>query len=152
MVKIANTQKAGSGKAEYYVGIDIGGTFTDGILIDEQGRVHHFKTPSVPANQAGYEIAIFRVDAVGKTKKPDSLTLSPAGPDPSHALKGQRQVFFQGSLTTTNIYAGEKLTTGNVIAGPGIVEYVDTTAVINANMSATVDPYLNLILRSEDIL
>src|SRR3989304_3924741 len=39
-----------SGRPEYYVGIDIGGTFTDGILIDEQGKVYHFKTPSVPTN------------------------------------------------------------------------------------------------------
>lgn len=101
-------------------------------------------------SQAGYEIAIFRVDAVGKTKKPASLTLASAGPDSSHAIKGQRQVFSQGSLTTVNIYSGEKLTTGNVIAGPGIVEYVDTTAVINADMKATLDPYLNLILHTDD--
>src|SRR3972149_8692998 len=50
MTEAANTQKAGSGKSEYYVGIDIGGTFPDGILIDEKGRVYHFKTPSVPTN------------------------------------------------------------------------------------------------------
>jgi N-methylhydantoinase A len=50
MINAENTQKAATHTSEYYVGIDIGGTFTDGILIDDQGAVHHFKTPSVPAN------------------------------------------------------------------------------------------------------
>ncbi len=101
-------------------------------------------------SQAGYEVAIFRVDAVGKTKKPAALAVASAGPDSSHALKGQRQVFSQGKLTAINVYSGEKLTPGNVIHGPGIVEYVDTTAVINADMSATIDPYLNLILQNNN--
>ena len=101
-------------------------------------------------SQAGYEIAVFRVDAVGKTKKPDSPACASSDPDSSRALKGHRQLFFQGSLITVPIYSGEELKTGNVVAGPCIVEYVDTTAVINANMRATMDPYRNLILHSED--
>ena len=95
-------------------------------------------------------MVVFGVDAGGETKKPDSLALAPAGPDASPAFKGQRQVFSQGSLTRVNIYSGERLTTGNEIAGPSIVEYVDTTAVINVAMRATIDPYLNLIMQSED--
>jgi len=65
MITVANTQTADPDQSEYYVGIDIGGTFTDGILIDAQGRVHHFKTPSVPANPSeafmrclGLELAV----------------------------------------------------------------------------------------------
>ncbi len=100
-------------------------------------------------SQAGYEIAVFRVDAVGKTKKPDTPACVPSGPDSSPALKGYRQLFFQGALTTVPVYSGEKLKTGNVVPGPCIVEYVDTTAIINANMRATMDPYRNLILHSE---
>lgn len=101
-------------------------------------------------SQAGYEIAVFRVDAVGKTRKPDSPARPSAGPDPSPALKGRRQLFSQGSLMTVPVYAGETLKTGNVITGPCIVEYRDTTAVIDARMSAEVDPYLNLILTSNE--
>ena len=49
MKKQANTQSSDPGRPEYYVGIDIGGTFTDVILIDKSGKVHNFKTPTVPA-------------------------------------------------------------------------------------------------------
>ncbi len=100
--------------------------------------------------QAGYEIATFRVDAVGKTKKPAALARRPAAPDPAPALKGHRPLFCQGTLVTVPVYTGEKLETGQVLTGPAIVEYVDTTAVINPNMEAAVDPYLNLIITVQE--
>ena len=36
----------------YRVGIDIGGTFTDLVVIDERGRVNVDKVPSTPPNFA----------------------------------------------------------------------------------------------------
>jgi N-methylhydantoinase A len=32
----------------FYVGIDVGGTFTDGVVADDTGRIQIFKVPSVP--------------------------------------------------------------------------------------------------------
>jgi len=101
-------------------------------------------------SQAGYEIATFRVDAVGKTKKPATLARPPAATDSSLALKGHRRLFVQGGFETVPVYTGEKLATGNIITGPCIVEYVDTTAIINPVMTATIDPYLNLIIMVKD--
>src|SRR3990172_2624769 len=34
----------------YYIGIDIGGTFTDTVVIDEQGHLRAYKTESTPSN------------------------------------------------------------------------------------------------------
>lgn len=34
----------------YYIGIDIGGSFTDTILMDEKGELHLYKTESTPLN------------------------------------------------------------------------------------------------------
>ncbi|HEY0183500.1 MAG TPA: hydantoinase/oxoprolinase family protein [Rhodopila sp.] len=38
--------------APYRIGIDVGGTFTDLVLLDAAGGVHAFKTPSNPADPA----------------------------------------------------------------------------------------------------
>lgn len=35
---------------EFCLGIDVGGTFTDAVLVDQEGKVHLFKAPTVPAN------------------------------------------------------------------------------------------------------
>lgn len=37
---------------EYYIGIDIGGTFTDMVLLDSEGTLRTYKTPSTPENLA----------------------------------------------------------------------------------------------------
>lgn len=36
----------------FYVGIDVGGTFTDGVVADDRGEVRIFKVPSVPREPA----------------------------------------------------------------------------------------------------
>src|SRR3989304_7340380 len=33
---------------EFYMGVDVGGTFTDGVVIDEEGHPYTFKTPTTP--------------------------------------------------------------------------------------------------------
>jgi len=42
------------------IGIDVGGTFTDVVLIEENGRVHTAKVPTTPANRVIGAIAGFR--------------------------------------------------------------------------------------------
>ena len=36
----------------YRIGIDVGGTFTDLVLVDDAGRVTHGKSPSTPSDQS----------------------------------------------------------------------------------------------------
>lgn len=52
-------------------------------------------------------------------------------------------------FVTCPVYARGKLKSGNRIAGPAIVEQMDTTTVILPGMRATVDTYLNLILETQ---
>jgi N-methylhydantoinase A len=42
------------------IGIDVGGTFTDVVLLEEDGRVHTTKVPTTPANRVLGAIAGFR--------------------------------------------------------------------------------------------
>ena len=36
----------------FYVGIDIGGTFTDTVVVDDQGQLRLYKTASTPTDLA----------------------------------------------------------------------------------------------------
>lgn len=49
--------------APFRVGVDVGGTFTDLVLVDARGRVEAFKSPSVPTNPAEGVIATVELAA-----------------------------------------------------------------------------------------
>jgi len=44
------------------------------------------------------------------------------------------------------LYDREKLLAGNHIEGPAVVEQMDATTLLVPGATATVDPYLNLLL------
>ena len=62
----------------------------------------------------------------------------------------RRQVWLPeaGGSVTVPVYAREKLAPGNVLAGPAIVEQMDSTTVVLPGMTARVDAYDNLILEA----
>ena len=47
----------------YRIGVDIGGTFTDLVLVDAKGAVRAFKSPSVPSDPADGVIAAVKLAA-----------------------------------------------------------------------------------------
>jgi N-methylhydantoinase A/acetophenone carboxylase len=71
-----------------------------------------------------------------------------ANNDPARANTSERQVFWpkERRFCTTGIYRREKLQPGSVIAGPAVIESVDTTCVVPAAYRYTVDEYLNGII------
>jgi N-methylhydantoinase A/oxoprolinase/acetone carboxylase beta subunit len=42
------------------LGVDVGGTFTDAVLLDDDARVHTAKLPSTPADQSVAVLAAVR--------------------------------------------------------------------------------------------
>ena len=97
----------------------------------------------------GVEIVNFKVDGYGKAKKPELRKQKPAGPDPSNATKGNRDVYYKsaGGFKESVVYTGEKLHSGNIVDGPAIVEYMGTTVVIPPSTRASLDEYDNLIIQ-----
>ena len=75
--------------AEYRIGIDVGGTFTDMVLVDAGGRFHVFKTSSVPADPSRGVLDVLEIAA-------RSLTTSVRG------MLSQCSVFLHGSTVATN--------------------------------------------------
>ena len=99
--------------------------------------------------EAGKEILIFRVTAVGVLKKPkikSTPTSKTTGPE--SALKGRRDVYFEETraFIQTCIYDFERLVPGTALSGPAIVETPVTTIVVNPKDRAMVDELRNVRL------
>ncbi|WP_454855506.1 hypothetical protein [Rhizobium binxianense] len=96
------------------------------------------------------QIVTLRVEAAGTVNKAQFAPQPDAGPSCEGAIIGSRQVYMDEvkDFVPCSVYAREKLSAGNRIVGPAIVEQMDTTTVILPDMQAIVDPYLNLILET----
>ena len=94
------------------------------------------------------EIVTCRIEALGVTEKPQFTPSEDSGPDPSAAALASRKVYMMetGGFVATRIYDRDRLRTGNRIDGPAVIEQMDSTTLILPGQSATVDPYLNLIV------
>jgi N-methylhydantoinase A/oxoprolinase/acetone carboxylase beta subunit len=68
------------------------------------------------------------------------------GRDSSPALKGEREVYFEGGWVKTRIYQLNKLQVGNIVDGHAIIEGRDTTVVVPYEYRVSVDEYLNLVM------
>ena len=98
---------------------------------------------------AGIEISAIRGDAVGAVLKPPVPPHAPGSPDASGALKGSREVFFtrpERGVVETPVYEYERLTAGNAVPGPAIIESPSTTALVPGEWRVTVDAYKNLVM------
>lgn len=91
------------------------------------------------------EIYGLRVTAIGTVPKPEFPKYEPDG-DIDDALKGTREVYFDGKYETTNIYDREKIPVNAEINGPAIIEQLDTTIVIPPKFTSKVDQYKNIII------
>jgi N-methylhydantoinase A len=95
--------------------------------------------------QAGVEAVTFIVEATARLPVPTAESLPSEGSDPSHALKGDRPVYFAGAgFEPVTLYNAEQLRPGNELAGPAVVEAEDTTVLVAARQRLWLDGLLNL--------
>src|SRR5262249_38394398 len=114
----------------------------DGFAAAHQ-RLYGFAAEDEPI-----QLVIFRAEATGIGRKASMRPVTETGPDPSAAEIGRREVWLReiGAFVSCPLYDREKLLAGNCIEGRAIVEQMDATALIVPGATATVDPYLNLLL------
>jgi N-methylhydantoinase A len=107
----------------------------------EHERAYGFHNPADPV-----EIVNFRLIAVGKLRQPATRPGEPRkGGTP--AAGSHRQVHFSpDAAQQTPVYDRAKLMPGDTIAGPAVIEQLDSTTLLFPGDRATVDPYLNLIV------
>src|SRR5262249_1679989 len=98
------------------------------------------------SREAGKEILTFRLTGTGLLKTPDIKAERVQRSDGAHALKGQRDVYFQEArkFVSTRVYYVSKMQQGDELDGPAIIETPVTTIVVNPKDRATMDEYFNV--------
>jgi N-methylhydantoinase A len=142
-------------RKHHRAGIDIGGTFTDLVLIDdadrltalyrkEYRRLYNREGPDVPL-----EALTWRLEVVAP--RPEiRLKEEGDGPSPlSEARKGTREIYLpeHGSFREVPVYDRYRLEPGTVLAGPAVVEERESTVVIGPEGRAEIDAARSLIAR-----
>lgn len=89
------------------------------------------------------EVRLNAVCPLGDVRPPSSPQV---GESPEGALKGRRDVFWDGGMQPVDVYALERLQCGNVVRGLALVESEDTTVLVPAGRRYVVDQYLNGML------
>ena len=92
-------------------------------------------------------VEIIGVEGIATTAKPafKKEELGPA--DPSGALVGTRDVYFEGGFQKSKVYDRRKLRPGSEVPGPAVIEQMDSTTVIPPELVAKVDGLKNLRVR-----
>ena len=88
-----------------------------------------------------------RLEATGLVRKAAFRSAPEEGPEPDPAaLTGERRTWLGGAWTAAPVLDRARLRPGNRIAGPAIVEQMDSTTVILPGWTARVDGFGNLVL------
>jgi len=110
----------------------------------EHQRLYGFLAEEEPV-----QIVTFRLEAMGLVPKPAIPALPPEGGDAAAARAGEREVWLAGRSTAVPVYARERLRPGNRLAGPAILEQMDSTTLLPPGWAARVDAYGNLVLEQD---
>src|SRR5580704_3286284 len=90
------------------LGVDVGGTFTDAVLVGEDGMVHRAKVPSTPAHEAEGVLAAVQ------------LVLSQAGVEPREVKR-----FAHGMTVATNALLEGRTARTALIATAGFTDVIE---------------------------
>jgi len=98
------------------------------------------------------ELINVRVRATGRTDKPELPNLPPGDEDPSGAYKGLRSAYLpeKDTFADIGVYDGHRLQPSNVIAGPALIERVDTTIFVSSSFTARIDELGSCLLSAQD--
>jgi N-methylhydantoinase A len=127
--------------------------FTKEALRETERRFHftHKSIYGYSSEDEEVEIVNVRVMARGITSKPSFRKKRKVCRDnPKDAIASMRTVYMdENNVTECPIYSRERLSAGDLLNGPSIVEQYDSTTVIFPSWICEVDEYGNLRLKHE---
>ena len=93
-------------------------------------------------------VVALRLEATGRVPKAALPVHPPAAIDVAASIIGTRAAWLPeaGGLADCPLHDRERLAPGHRIAGPAIIEQMDSTTLLLPGQVATVDPWLNLII------
>jgi N-methylhydantoinase A len=96
-------------------------------------------------------LVTLRLEATGRVPKAE-FPAHPATTTPLAAtIAGERRVWLPeaGDFVACPVHDRARLGPGHVVAGPAIIEQMDSTTLVLPGQAATVDPWLNLMLEEQ---
>ena len=95
------------------------------------------------------EIVTLRVTASGQLESAGMVPLSREMATLAGALIGQRPVYFDDTdgFVACDIYDRARLGPGSTLAGPAILENIDSTVIVDPGWQARIDDHGNCIMR-----
>ena len=107
-------------------------------------QLYTFKKP-----QDEVEILNVHLDLIGVRPKPQLQTTPLGAANPQTAYTGKRPVYSVSALdyVETDIYDGDRVTAGNVIEGPAVIEEKQTSIVILPGQRATLNEHLIYVIK-----
>jgi N-methylhydantoinase A len=98
------------------------------------------------------EIINLRLSAFGKTMAPSRKKYDFETEMAENCLKGQRRAHMgkNGKSILVSVYDGDRMTVGNSIRGPAIIEQTNTTIVVPGYTSLEVTSTLDYLIQIKD--
>jgi N-methylhydantoinase A/oxoprolinase/acetone carboxylase beta subunit len=151
--RVADCRYLGQG---YELRIDCGsGTIDDAWVAKMAADFHdaHEREYSRRFEESDIEIPNVRVRGIGLMPALETPEVERGESSPQTALRHEGEAWFRvnGALeqVSTRYYDREALKAGNTLEGPAIVNQYDSTTVIPPGLTAEVDQYGNIVIRTE---
>ena len=107
----------------------------------------HRRTYGAAFPEKDVQLVNLRIVGLGRVPDIAPRRIAAGGETPDAALIATRQVAFSDvGFVATRIFDRTRLRAGNRIAGPAIVQQMDTTTVIPPDFTARVDEFANLVI------
>jgi len=119
----------------------------DGIA--QAFHAEHDRLYGYHLTETDLELINVRVRAVGRVQKPTLPELERGSRDPSvDACKGRRRAYLPepDRFGEVEVYDGHRLKAGNAIAGPALIERIDTTIFVSSGFTARIDDHGSCLL------
>jgi N-methylhydantoinase A len=110
---------------------------------ERHAQIHGHAAKERPVEIVSYRL---RVRVPVPKYQPRERTAPPTPRPAVGAVKGQRQVSFNGAMIDATLYERDRLDIGATVVGPAIVEQFDATTVVPPGWSGQVDGHGNLVL------